>query len=160
MASDRRSTNGVARSSQEGSATRKSSVTETTVRALIIAAAISMALAGSPRIASAQSDAAIPIQRNDRGEPSCPANYELRGNACVSIYAGRGVPGSFDRGYGSYRYREDYFEAPRPARPPRRRHRDDYDDGRATVEPRLDYRGELQCPRNFVIRGNLCVSLW
>ena len=32
--------------------------------------------------------------------------------------------------------------------------------GRATVQPRLDHRGELQCPRNFVIRGNLCVSLW
>lgn len=143
-----------------GSATFKNSVTETIVRAFIIAAAVTTALAGSAHIASAQSDAAIPIQRNYRGEPSCPGNYEMRGNACVSIYAGRGAPGSFDRGYGSYRHRDDYYDAPRPARPPRRRHRDDYDDGRASVEPRLDYRGELVCPRNFVIRGNLCVSLW
>jgi hypothetical protein len=119
-----------------------------------------MSLAGSTRIASAQFDAVIPLQRDDRGELSCPANYEIRGNACVSIYAGRGVPGSFDRGYGSYRYRDDYYDAPRPPRPPRRRHRHDYDDGGQTIQPRLDYRGELQCPRNFVIQGNLCVSLW
>ena len=130
------------------------------MRAFIIIAVATLALAGSTHIVPAQSDAAIPLQRNDRGEPSCPANYEIRGNACVSIYAGRGVPGSFDRGYGSYRYRDDYFEAPRPQRPPRRRHRDDYDDGRASVEPRLDYRGELVCPRNFIIRGNRCASLW
>jgi hypothetical protein len=139
----------------------KNSATETTVKAIIIAAAATMTLAGSPRIASAQYDAAVPIQRNYRGEPSCPANYEIRGNACVSILAGRGVPGGFDRGYGNYRYRGDYFDAPMPQRPPRRRHRDDYDDGgRAAVQPRLDYRGELVCPRNFVLHGNLCVSLW
>jgi hypothetical protein len=134
-------------------------VTEVTVKALIIAAAATMTLAGSTRIAPAQYDAVIPIQRNYRGELSCPANYEIRGNACVSILAGRGAPGSFDRGYGNYRYRDDDHDA-RPPRPPRRRHRDDIDDGRATVQPRLDYRGELQCPRNFIIRGNLCVSLW
>jgi hypothetical protein len=128
------------------------------VRAFVIATAVAIALAGSTHIASAQYDAAVPLQRNYRGELSCPANYEMRGNACVSIYAGRGLPGSFDRGYGSYRYRDDYFEPPR--RPPRRRHRDDFDEGRATVAPRLDYRGELVCPRNFVVRGNLCVSLW
>lgn len=130
------------------------------MRAVIIAAVATLALAGSSRFAPAQHDATIPLQRNYRGEPSCPANYESRGNACVSVFAGRGEPGSFDRGYGSYRYRDDYFEAPRPARPPRRRHRDDIDDGRAILEPRLDYRGELVCPRNFVIRGNFCVSLW
>jgi hypothetical protein len=130
------------------------------VKAFVIAAMAAMTLAGSTRIASAQFDTVIPLQRGDRGEPTCPANYEIRGNACVSILAGRGVPGSFDRGYGNYRYRDDYFEPPRPPRPPRRKHRDDIDDGRATVQPRLDYRGELVCPRNFVVRGNLCVSLW
>jgi hypothetical protein len=123
--------------------------------------AATITLAGSSCIVSAQTDAAIPIQRNYRGEPSCPANYEIRGNACVSILAGRGVPGGFDRGYGNYRYRGDYFDAPMLPRPPRRRHRDDYDDGgRAAVQPRLDYRGELVCPRNYVIQGNLCASLW
>jgi hypothetical protein len=131
------------------------------VRTFIIAAAATVTLAGSTCVASAQSDAAIPIQRNYRGELSCPANYEIRGNACVSIYAGRGLPGSFDRGYGNYRYRDDHYDAPQPLRPPWRRHRDDLDDGgRAAVQPRLDYRGELQCPRNFVVHGNLCVSLW
>ena len=130
------------------------------MRAFIITAVAAATLAGSTRIAPAQSDAAIPLQRNFRGEPSCPNNYEIRGNACVSIYAGRGVPGAFDRGYGSYRYRDDYYDAPRRPRPPRRQHRDDHDDGRATVEPRLDYRGELVCPRNYVIRGNVCVTLW
>jgi hypothetical protein len=131
------------------------------VRAFIIAAAATVTLAGSSSVASAQSDATIPIQRNYRGELSCPANYEIRGNACVSVYAGRGLPGSFDRGYGNYRYRDDHYDAPQPSRPPRRRHRDDLDDGgRAAVQPRLDYRGELQCPRNFVVHANLCVSLW
>jgi hypothetical protein len=131
-----------------------------TVKAVVIAAVATMFLAGSTRMAPTQFDAVIPLQRDYRGGLSCPANYEIRGNACVSILAGRGAPGSFDRGYGSYRYRDDYFETPRPPRPPRRRHRDDIDEGRATVQPRLDYRGELVCPRNFVIRGNLCVSLW
>jgi len=135
---------------------------ETTVRqVLVIAAVASLTLAGSTRVAPAQHDAVIPLQRNYRGELSCPANYEIRGNACVSVYSGRGVPGSFDRGYGNYRYRDDYFEAPLPPRRPRRHHRDDHDDGgRTTLQPRLDYRGELVCPRNFVIQGNLCVSLW
>ena len=130
------------------------------MKAFIIAAVATMTLAGSTRIASGQFDTIIPLQRDHRGEPSCPANYEIRGNACVSMLAGRGVPGSFDRGYGNYRYRDDDYDA-RPQHPPRRRHRDDIDDGgRATVQPRLDHRGELQCPRNFVIHGNLCVSLW
>jgi hypothetical protein len=130
------------------------------MRALIIATAATTTLAGSAQMASAQYDAAIPLQRNYRGELSCPANYEMRGNACVSMFAGRGAPGNFDRGYGNYRYRDDYFEAPLAQHPPRRRHRDDFDEGRASVQPRLDYRGELKCPRNFVIKDNLCVSLW
>jgi hypothetical protein len=130
------------------------------VRVLLIAVAAALAFAGVPGPALAQLEAVIPLQRGARGEMTCPSNYEARGNACVSVLAGRGMPGSFDRGYGSYRYRDDYFEAPRLPRPPRRRHRDDYDDGRLSVQPRLDYRGELQCPRNFVIRGNRCVSLW
>lgn len=140
---------------------RLSHVTEITVKALIIAVVATVTFAGPTRVASAQFNAAIPLQRNYRGELTCPANYDIRGNACVSIFTGRGLPGSFDRGYGSYRYRDDYFEAPRPPRPPRRKHRDDVDDGgRATIHPRLDYRGELVCPRNFIIRDNLCVSLW
>jgi hypothetical protein len=121
---------------------------------------MALVVAASSGPALAQLEAVIPLQRGPRGEMTCPANYEARGNACVSSLAGRGAPGSFDRGYGSYRYRDDYFEAPQRPRPPRRRHRDDYDDGRMSVQPRLDYRGELQCPRSFVVRGNRCVSLW
>lgn len=119
------------------------------------------ALAGSTCLVQAQFDAVIPFQRNWRGELSCPDNYEIRGNVCVSVYAGHGEPGSFDRGYGNYRYRDDYYDPIRPPRMPRRLHRDDIDGGgRATVYPRLDYRGELVCPRNFIIRGSVCVSLW
>ena len=129
-------------------------------RALLAAAATALLLAASARPALAQLETVIPLQRNYRGEFTCPSNYEARGNACVSILAGRGAPGSFDRGYGSYRYRDDYFDAPQLPKAPRRRHRDDTDEGRTNVQPRLDYRGELKCPRNYVVRGGLCVSLW
>src|SRR5688500_20185475 len=111
-----------------------------TVKAVVIAAAATMFLAGSPRMAPAQFDAVIPLQRDYRGGLSCPANYEIRGNACVSILAGRGAPGRFGRDYGCYRYRDDYFGTTRAPRPPPGRPRHDVDGARATGQPPLAYR--------------------
>jgi hypothetical protein len=73
------------------------------VKALIIAAVASAALAGSAGLASAQYGDAVPIRPNYRGEPSCPSNYVIRGNACVSIYAGRG---GYERSYRRERHRD------------------------------------------------------
>jgi hypothetical protein len=116
------------------------------MKTLIFAAVTSATLAGSAGGALAQYGDVVPIRPNYRGEPSCPSNYVIRGNACVSIYAGRG---GYEGGY-----RRDYYDRPR-------RYRGDYDGGgRGAVQPRLNYRGEWQCPSNYVIRGGLCVSLY
>jgi hypothetical protein len=97
---------------------------------------------------------AVPIRRNYRGEQVCPSNYVIRGDACVSVYAlrRRGLSAAERPGY----YYDDG---------PRRRHhrgRDAYfyPRGGRAVPPVLNYRGELQCPSNFVLRRNLCVSLY
>src|SRR5512139_2940001 len=119
------------------------------MKALIVAAVASTTLAASAGAALAQYGDAVPIRRGYGGEPVCPSNYVVRGNACVSIYAGRG---GYDGGYR----REYYGDYDR-----RRRYRGDYDGGgRAAVRPRINYRGELQCPSNYVIRGGLCVSIY
>jgi hypothetical protein len=119
------------------------------VRALVIAAVASAALAAS--VGSAFAQDVVPIRPNFRGEASCPSNYVIRGNACVSIYAGRG--GGYDPGYQQRpQYRDDRF---------RYEQRGDYDHrGRHVVEPRVNRRGELQCPSNYVIRRGMCVSVY
>jgi len=128
------------------------------VKTLAIATVASAVLAASVGSASAQYGDTVPITRNWRGELACPSNYVIRGGVCVSIYAGGG--GYPDRGYGGggygrernrdYGYRNyDYDDGPRR-----------YRDGRGVVEPRLNYRGELQCPSNFVIRNGVCVSIY
>lgn len=108
------------------------------MKAMTLAALATVALALSTEVIQAQS--AVPITRNWRGEPACPSNYVIRGGACVSIYAGRGGH------YGDDGYRRGY--------------RDSYARGRGAVQPRVNWRGELQCPSNYVIRGGLCVSLY
>jgi hypothetical protein len=114
------------------------------VRTLVIAAVASAALAASVGSAMAQYGDAVPIRPNYRGEPSCPSNYVIRGGQCVSIYAGRG-------GYGGREYYDDR---------PRRYRGDYYGGGGGAVQPRVNYRGELQCPSNYVIRGGMCVSIY
>lgn len=159
---------------------------ETTLRTLIFAALASVAVAAATDVAVAQES--VPITRNARGEQTCPSNYVIRGNACVSTSALRqrglstaeqpGVPrgrhpGGVARGYrdgppdyqGGYQsgYRREYYRDDYDG-PPRRRHRDDDyagpSRGRTAVQPWINRRGELQCPSNFVIRGRLCVSLY
>lgn len=113
------------------------------MKVLINAALASTMLAASAGIAFAQYGDAVPIQRGYRGQPVCPSNYVVRGGACVSIYAGRG----YDEGRAyrrSGRYRD--FD-------------DSYGRGGA-VQPRINYRGELQCPSNYVIRRGVCVSIY
>ena len=105
------------------------------MRAIVLAAATVAALAGSAGPSSAQYGDAVPISRNWRGELACPSNYVIRGNACVSIYAGR----------RAYRERRDF--------------RDGYARGGYGIPPRMNRRGEMQCPSNYVIRGGVCVSL-
>jgi hypothetical protein len=117
---------------------------ETPVKSLIIAAAATAALAASAGTALAQYGDAVPITRNYRGELACPSNYVIRGNACVSIYAGRGGYDD-DRGHRRARRHRDFD--------------DSYGRGRA-VQPRVNYRGELQCPSNYVIHGGACVSIY
>ena len=113
------------------------------MKTLMLAAVTCAALAGSVGGAFAQYGDVVPIRPNWRGEPSCPSNYVIQGNVCVSIYAGRGHHREY-HGYGKpLRYRGDYDGG-----------------GRAAVQPRLNYRGEWQCPSNYVIRGNLCVSIY
>jgi hypothetical protein len=105
------------------------------MRAIVLAVAAA-AIVGSAGIASAQYGDAVPISRNWRGELACPSNYVIRGNACVSIYAGRRA------------YRE------------RRGFREGYARGGHGIPPRMNRRGEMQCPSNYVIRGGGCVSLY
>jgi hypothetical protein len=108
---------------------------ETTMKALMFAAAAIAALAATADSALAQYGPSVPITRNWRGEPACPSNYVIRGGACVSIYAGR-------RGYhDGY---SDSYAGP----------------GRRAVRPVMNDRGLWQCPSNYVIRGGLCVSLY
>ncbi|MGM4906761.1 hypothetical protein AB8B21_03155 [Tardiphaga sp. 866_E4_N2_1] len=94
--------------------------------------------------ASAQSGPDIlPISRNYRGEAACPSNYVIRGNACVSIYAGRG-------GFGDEEY----------GRRDRRYYGDQGRRGGDILQPRVNRRGELQCPSNYVIEDGECVNLY
>ena len=111
---------------------------EGVLKTLSIVLVASAAIAATAAFALAQD--VVPIRPNYRGEASCPSNYVIRGNACVSIYAGRERYEGRDRYEG--RYRERY------------RGRKD------TVEPRINYRGQLQCPSNYVIRGGTCVSIY
>ncbi len=106
------------------------------MRAIVLAAATVAAFIASAGTASAQYGDAVPITRNWRGEPACPSNYVIRGNACVSIYAGR----------RAYRERRDF--------------RDGYASDGYGIAPRMNRRGEMQCPSNYVIRGGVCVSLY
>ena len=111
------------------------------MKSLVIAALTGAAFVALVGSALAQYGDAVPIRPNYRGEPSCPSNYVVRGNACVSIYGRRG--GYEGRGYRrdrDYGYREGY--------------------GGGTVQPQLNYRGEAQCPSNYVIRRGVCVSIY
>ena len=117
------------------------------MKAFLTALAASVTLLGSCGVGLAQYGDAVPIQRGYGGQPVCPSNYVVRGNACVSIYAGRGGGGYDDSRRGRYRGEE-------------RSHRGGYEGGREAVEPRINYRGEPQCPSNFVIRGGMCVSIY
>jgi hypothetical protein len=54
----------------------------------------------------------------------------------LSIYAGR----------RAYRERRDF--------------RDGYASDGYGIAPRMNRRGEMQCPSNYVIRGGVCVSLY
>ena len=110
------------------------------MKSLIIAALATAAVVSTAGTAFAQRGPdAVPISRNWRGEPACPSNYVVRGGTCVSIYAGR-------RGYDGYGRRGRGYE-------------DSYARGRA-VPPRINYRGEVQCPSNYVVRGGACVSIY
>jgi hypothetical protein len=111
------------------------------VKPLVIAAVAGVALTASVGTALAQYGDVVPIRPNYRGEPSCPSNYVVRGNACVSIYGERG--GYEGRGY---RHNRDYG------------YRDGY--GGGAVQPRMNYRGEPQCPSNYIIRRGVCVSIY
>lgn len=82
--------------------------------------------------ASAQYGDVVPIQRNYLGQLACPSNYVIRGNVCVSIYAGGG-------GYGGG------YERRRPA----------------VVRPVVNPYGQLQCPSDYVLDyNNNCVSIY
>ena len=111
------------------------------MKALFLAALAATTIASG--IGSAMAQDAVPIRPNYRGEPSCPSNYVIQGGACVSIYAGR------HGGYGDDGYRRGW-----------RRGYDSYAGDRRALPPRVNYRGELQCPSNYVIRGGACVSLY
>lgn len=122
------------------------------MKAFLTALAASATLLGSCGVGLAQYGDAVPIQRGYGGQPVCPSNYVVRGNACVSIYAGRGGGGYDDRSQ-----RGGYDDSRRGRyRGEERSHRG----GREAVEPRINYRGEPQCPSNFVIRGGMCVSIY
>jgi hypothetical protein len=61
--------------------------------AVMLAGSVSGALASlstGDRLpaAAAQWSTVAPIRPNARGEPSCPANFVIRGKVCVSIFAG------------------------------------------------------------------------
>lgn len=102
------------------------------MKTLIIAALATAALAGTGGIASAQRGPdVVPMSISPNGQPVCPSNYVVRGNACVSIYAGR--------------------QQPQPQIQQR---------GPDAVPITRNYRGELACPSNYVIRGNACVSIY
>lgn len=113
------------------------------MKALITAAFALAALASTADVVSAQYGDTVPIRPNYRGEPSCPSNYVIRGNVCVSIYAGRG----YEYGYPRHRRYSDDYDEPRPR-------------GRAATRPWVNPRGELQCPSNYILRGGLCVSVY
>ncbi len=106
-----------------------------------LAAGILVVMSG---IAAAQ-PAVVPLRFNAYGQPVCPSNYEVRGNACVNPY----VTG--ERGYRGYRNREryDYDEGPRR----------DYGGGGypRAVRPIMTPYGP-QCPSNYEIRGGMCVT--
>ena len=101
------------------------------MKALMLVATATLALAATAESAVAPYGSAVPITRNWRGELACPSNYVIRGGACVSIYADRGG------------YRDSYATH-----------------GRRAVRPVLNYQGQWQCPSNYVIRGRMCVSLY
>ena len=123
------------------------------MKAFVLAGFAAVAFATS---AMAQYGDAVEPRINRRGDVVCPSNYVVRGSACVSIYAGR-------RGYedrrGGYEDRRGGYDG-------RRRGFDDdgYRRGRERraegFEPRINRRGERECPSNFVIRRGLCVSLY
>lgn len=117
------------------------------MRAFFVAALATTAIASSAGDALAQRGPdAVPITRNYRGELACPSNYVIRGGACVSIYAGRRGHDDDDRGNRrGWRHRG---------------HDDSFARDRGALPPRMNYRGELQCPSNYVIRGGACVSLY
>ena len=95
-------------------------------------------------IAAAQ-PAVVPLRFNAYGQPVCPSNYEVRGNACVNPY----VTGEARRGY-RYRERYDYDDGPRGG----------YGGGGGyprAVQPRMTPYGP-QCPSNYEIRGGMCVT--
>lgn len=122
------------------------------MRTLITTALASAVLAVSAGAALAQYGDAVPIGRNWRGELACPSNYVIRGNACVSIHAlrrGGHETGEYpgERRWRRERYHDGYGGPPSAY-------------GRGAVQPRVNYRGEMQCPSNYVIRGGLCVSLY
>ena len=74
------------------------------MRAFIILSVASLALAGANGFAFAQYGDVVPIEPNYRGEPSCPSNYIIEGNACVRLYPRRGP---YDGNNRPERYSDD-----------------------------------------------------
>lgn len=101
---------------------------------LFMLAIAATAAALSIDTASAQYGDVVPIQRNYLGQLACPSNYVIRGNVCVSIYAGGG---RYNEGGGYGRRRG------------------------AVVRPVVNPYGQLQCPGNYVLDyNNNCVSIY
>jgi hypothetical protein len=115
---------------------------EANVKMLIAAALAAVALASSANVTLAQYEPdSVPIVRNYLGQLACPSNYVIRGNLCVSIYAGR------RRGYDDGDYRGSYDGG--------------YRRGPAVTRPWINNRGQLQCPSNYVLDdANNCVSIY
>jgi len=115
------------------------------VKAFILLSVASLAIACSNGFAFAQYGDAVPIQPNHRGEPSCPSNYIIKGNACVSLYPGGGT---YDGSNRPERY-ADNDEPPLTSE----------NNAPHVVQPWLRPDGQLQCPSNYVISRGLCVSI-
>ena len=58
------------------------------MKTLIIAGLAAAALAASTGVTLAQRSDVVPMGFNAAGQPVCPSNYVVQGNACVSVNAG------------------------------------------------------------------------
>ena len=96
---------------------------------------LTMTLAFSD-VAVAQYGDIVPIRPNYRGQPSCPSNYVIQDNYCISIYS-PGFRGDYG---GSLPQRRGYGPV---------------------VQPWVNRRGQLQCPSDYVLDGaGNCVSIY